>query len=84
MQTSFTNLVGAAVVPAHCFDTTEFTDLTPALDTTSAAHDMAEQASEATASALMTPKCDVVHGMAAQASESGPPPLSFNRNVLGC
>jgi len=31
MQT-FTDLVGTAVVPAHCFDSTELTDLTPALD----------------------------------------------------
>ncbi len=48
MQT-FTDLVGAAVVPAHCFDNTELTDLTPALDTATAAHDMAAQASEAAA-----------------------------------
>ena len=47
MQASFTDLVGTAVVPAHCFDSDELTDLTPALDTATAAHDMAEQASEA-------------------------------------
>ncbi len=47
MQASFTDLVGTAIVPAHCFDTDELTDLTPALDTATAAHDMAEQASEA-------------------------------------
>ena len=46
MQT-FTDLVGAAVVPAHCFDSTELTDLTPALDPATAVHDMAAQASEA-------------------------------------
>jgi len=46
MQT-FTDLVGAAVVPAHCFDSTELTDLTPALVTATAVHDMAAQASEA-------------------------------------
>ena len=47
MQASFTDLVGTAVVPTHCFDTAELTDLTPALDTATAIHDMAEQASEA-------------------------------------
>ncbi len=47
MQTSFTDLVGTAVVPAHCFDSTELTDLTPALDTAMAVHDMAAKASEA-------------------------------------
>ena len=46
MQT-FTDLVGAAVVPAHCFDSTELTDLTPALVTATAVHDMVAQASEA-------------------------------------
>ena len=44
---AFTDLVGTAVVPAHCFDSAELTDLTPALDTATAAHDMADQASEA-------------------------------------
>ena len=44
---AFTDLVGAAVVPAHCFDSTELTDLTPALDPATAVHDMAAQASEA-------------------------------------
>ena len=43
MQATFTDLVGTAVVPAHCFDSTELTDLTPALDTATAAHDKAEQ-----------------------------------------
>ncbi len=47
MQASFNDLVGAAIVPAHCFDSAELTDLAPALDTATAAHDMAEQASEA-------------------------------------
>ena len=46
MQT-FTDLVGAAVVPTHGFDATELTDLTPALDPATAVHDMAAQASEA-------------------------------------
>ena len=43
----FTDLVGTAVVPAHCFGSTELTDLTPPLDTARAVHDMAAQASEA-------------------------------------
>ena len=47
MQTSFTDLVGTAVVPAHCLDSTELTDLTPALDMATASHDMAARASEA-------------------------------------
>ena len=47
MQT-FTDLVGAAVVPAHCFDTAELTDLTPALDTAMATHGTSVEASEAT------------------------------------
>ena len=42
---AFTDLVGTAVVPAHCF--AELTDLTPALDTATNVHDIAEQASEA-------------------------------------
>jgi hypothetical protein len=54
MQASFTELVGTAVVPAHCFDTTELTDLTPALDTATAVHDMAEHASEAKPSTPFT------------------------------
>jgi hypothetical protein len=33
MHASFTDLVGTAVVPAHCFDSAELTDLTPALAT---------------------------------------------------
>ena len=48
MQT-FTDLVGTAAVPAHCFDIEELTELTPALDTATAAHDTAEQASDAAA-----------------------------------
>ncbi len=46
MQASFTDLVGTAIVPAHCFDSTELTDLTPALDTATVVHGMAHQASE--------------------------------------
>ena len=46
MQT-FTDLVGTTVVPAHCLDSTELTDLTPALDTATAIHGMAAQAGEA-------------------------------------
>ena len=47
MQASFTDLVGTSVVPAHCFDSSELTELTPALDTASIVHGLAEQASEA-------------------------------------
>jgi len=43
---AFTDLVGTAAVPAHAFDIAELTELTPALDTATAAHDVAEQASE--------------------------------------
>ena len=56
MQT-FTDLVGTSAVPAHAFDIAELTDLTPALDTAQATHDMAEQASEAAGSGPLT--CDI-------------------------
>ena len=46
MQASFTDLVGSAVVPVHCFDSDELTDLTPALDTAPTSHDMAVQATD--------------------------------------
>ena len=46
MQT-FTDLVGTSAVPAHAFDMAELTELTPALDTATATHDVEEQASEA-------------------------------------
>ena len=51
MQASFTDLVGTTVVPTNFLDSKELTDLTPALDTATAAHDMAEQAGEAKSSA---------------------------------
>jgi hypothetical protein len=41
MQT-FTDLVGTSAVPAHAFDIDELTELTPALDTATAAHDIEE------------------------------------------
>jgi hypothetical protein len=44
---AFTDLVGTTAVPAHAFDIAELTELTPTLDTATAAHDVAEQASEA-------------------------------------
>ena len=47
MQASFTDLVGTAVVPAHCFDSTDLTDLVPALATAASVYDMTAQASEA-------------------------------------
>ena len=62
MQAAFTDLVGTAVVPAHCLDTTELTDLTPALDTATAAHDMAEQASEAVATSAVSACIDTCRG----------------------
>lgn len=40
MRASFTDLVGTAVVPAHAFDMAELTELTPALDTATATHDV--------------------------------------------
>ena len=46
---AFTDLVGTATLPAHAFDVAELTELTPALDAATAAHDTAEQASEASA-----------------------------------
>ncbi len=47
MIQAFTDLVGTSAVPAHAFDIAELTELTPALDTAMAAHDTADQASEA-------------------------------------
>jgi hypothetical protein len=47
MQTSFTDLVGTAVVPTHCFDSAELTDLSLALGTATAVVGMALDASEA-------------------------------------
>ena len=83
---AFTDLVGTTVVPAHCFDTTELTDLTPALDTATAVHDMAAHASEAVLSygpcppridsdelTDLVPSLDLataIHDMAEQASEA--------------
>jgi len=54
MQT-FTDLVGTSAVPAHAFDIDELTELTPALDTAMAAHDTADQASEAAATGSYCP-----------------------------
>ena len=54
MQRSFTDLVGTAVVPAHCFDSMELTDLTPALDTATNVDGMAVQSSEAAPQRLNT------------------------------
>jgi hypothetical protein len=47
MIQAFTDLVGTSAVPAHAFDIAELMELTPALDTAMAAHDTADQASEA-------------------------------------
>ena len=54
---AFTDLVGTAAVPAHAYDIAELTELTPALDTATATHDVAEQASEASSSTMATPGC---------------------------
>ena len=43
---AFTDLVGTTAVPAHAF-LSELTELTPTLDIAMAAHDTADQASEA-------------------------------------
>lgn len=51
MQASFTDLVGTTVVSAHCFDSAELTNLTPALDITAAERDMVDEASGAIATA---------------------------------
>ena len=61
MQASFTDLVGTAIVPAHCFDSTELTDLTPALNTATAVHDIAEQASETEATNWTFWSCHTGH-----------------------
>ena len=52
---AFTDLVGTAAVPAHGFDIDELTELTPALDTATATHGMADQASEAQVHTLAPP-----------------------------
>ena len=44
---AFTDLVGTAAVPGHCFDIEELTNLTPALDTATVVDGLAAQASEA-------------------------------------
>jgi hypothetical protein len=51
---AFTDLVSTAVVPAHCIDTDELTDLTPALNTATADDGMGTQASEANFNAAFT------------------------------
>lgn len=55
MQAAFTDLVRTAIMPAHCFDSTEFRDLAPALDTNTAIHDNAAHASETQPSFLVGP-----------------------------
>ena len=51
---AFTDLVGTTAVPAHAFDIAELMELTPALDTAMAAHDTADQASEAVGGTALT------------------------------
>jgi hypothetical protein len=43
IQASFTDLVGTSALPAHAYDIEELTELTPALDTATATHDMANK-----------------------------------------
>ena len=57
IQASFTDLVGTTAVPAHAFDIEELTDLTPALNTATAAHDTAEQAGQSTWTMTGPPMC---------------------------
>jgi hypothetical protein len=49
MIQAFTDLVGTSAVPALSINIEELTELTPALDIAMAAHDTADQASEAAA-----------------------------------
>ena len=56
---AFTDLVGTTAVPAHCFDIEELTELTPALDTATAAHDTADQASEVVGGTALTTGADI-------------------------
>jgi hypothetical protein len=44
---AFTDLVGTSAAPALSINIDELTELTPALDMTTAAHDITEYASEA-------------------------------------
>ena len=53
MIQAFTDLVGTSAVPALSINIEELTELTPALDTAMAAHDTADQASEAAATLLV-------------------------------
>jgi hypothetical protein len=48
---AFTDLVGTSAVPAHAFDIAELTELTPTLDTATAAHGTSVEASEASVTA---------------------------------
>lgn len=66
---AFTDLVGTAVVPAHCFDTDELTDLTPALDTAASIQEIAGDASGAAYTNMGSPICRH-RSVAPQASES--------------
>jgi len=46
MIQAFTDLVGTSALPALSINIDELTELTPVLDTATATHDVAEQASE--------------------------------------
>ncbi|MGY8995190.1 MAG: hypothetical protein ACKVH7_01980 [Alphaproteobacteria bacterium] len=66
MQASFTDLVGTAIVPAHCFNTAELTDLTPALVSEADFPTLIAGGPKFLTHVTDTPD------MAAQASEAGP------------
>ena len=55
MQATFTDLVGTIVVPAHCFNTTELTDLTPALDAAASIQENRDASGAAYTSDLCVP-----------------------------
>ena len=55
---AFTDLVGTSTVPALSINIDELTELTPVLDTATATHDVAEQASEARGSCFWPYGCN--------------------------
>lgn len=65
---AFTDLVGTSVVPAHCFNSAELTDLTPALDAAASIQENRD-ASGAAYTNMGSPICRH-HNMAEQASEA--------------
>jgi hypothetical protein len=72
---AFTDLVGASAVPAHAFDIAELTELTPALDTAQATHDVAEEASEASFSGRGHCRCSFASSWIFSSPILSAPPL---------